>query len=104
MSDSARTAKVKLVTVIVPTERLDSFSHDLTKLGITGYTSIKADGHGHHGPRHDGLLDDANIRFEMLVAPSVAQALLQLVEKTYGDDAVVAFAMNVDVVPYKNFA
>jgi nitrogen regulatory protein PII len=93
-----------LVTVIVPTERLDSFSRDLTKLGIKGYTSINADGRGHHGSRQRGMLIAANIRFEMLVAPNVAEALLQLVEGAYADDAVVAFAVSVDAVPYKNFA
>ncbi|HEY2518096.1 MAG TPA: hypothetical protein VGI39_44810 [Polyangiaceae bacterium] len=103
MVASLRTAKVKLVTVIVPYERVEAFEKDLRHLGIRGYTSMTADGQGHHGPRTSGLFDSANVRFEILARPHDAAGVLGLVDGKYADEAVVAYATDVEAVPATRF-
>jgi hypothetical protein len=103
MSTATRTAKVKLVTIVLPSELAESFIHALRDLGVNGYTAVKAEGGGHHGRRVTGFVESANVRVEVLASPAVAKAIFAFVEKRYREDAVIAFVADVEAIPHDKF-
>ena len=103
MSPTAKTASVKLVTIISPSEFAESLAKELLSLGVTGYTWTTAEGRGIHGPRHRGIVE-ANVRLEVVTQPALARKILDLVATTHADDAMLAYAMDVEAVPQKRFA
>lgn len=104
MSESFKTAKVKLVTIVLPSELSESFIAELRHLGVHGYTSMKADGGGHHGHRVTGFVESANVRIEVLASAEAAKAVFAFVHKRYSQDAVIAFAADVEAYPHDSFA
>ena len=103
MSTATRTAKVKLVTIVLPSELTESFIHELRSLGVNGYTAVKAEGGGHHGRRVTGFVESANVRVEVLADAAVTKAIFAFVEKRYRGDAVIAFAADVEAIPHDKF-
>jgi hypothetical protein len=104
MSNGLETVQVKLVTIIASFEFGDRIAANLRSLGVGGYTSTKADGWGSHGVREYGAIDGANVRFESLARPELARKILQFIEMNFADQAIVAFAQDVEVVPNRHFA
>jgi hypothetical protein len=103
MPEPFETAKVKLVTIIAPYSLGDHIAGDLRTMGVGGFTTMKADGWGSHGPRHFGLVDGANVRFETLVSAELAQQILERVVGAFSDDAVVVFTQDVEAGPRNRF-
>jgi hypothetical protein len=103
MSEPFETAKVKLVTIIAPYSLGDHIAGDLKTMGVGGFTTMKADGWGSHGPRHFGLVDGANVRFETLVSAELAREILERVLRECAHDAVVAFMQDVEAGPRSRF-
>jgi nitrogen regulatory protein P-II 2 len=104
MSTPKKAAKVTLVTVIAGFELRERVMRDLTSLGVTGCTLVRADGHGLHGTRKYGVLDGANVQIETLVSAEVAEKILDLVETGYTGEAILAFAHEVRAVAFERFA
>ena len=103
MSKSLETAKVKLVTIVAPGELRDGLEEHLRSTGATGYTIVRADGRGKHGPREAGFLAFANVRIETLMRAGDAVALLQYIASAYAEEAVMAFVQDVEAVPKAHF-
>jgi len=100
-----KTAKLTLITVVVGFEIGPRLMDDLRALGVGGYTIGKVDGRGHHGARTAGIADASSLRVEMLVAPALAEGILELVATKYADQPVIAYLQdNVRAMPAKNFA
>ena len=103
MNNGTTTARVKIVSIILPFELVESVTGAMAALNVHGYTSTRVDGQGHHGPRTRGLLDAANVRLDIIATPSSAQKLFELVETQYADDGVVVFAVDADAAPLRHF-
>jgi hypothetical protein len=103
MSSPAKTAACKLVIVVAPFELRDHVIGDLKHLGLKGFTTMRVDGGGAHGPRTYGVLDGANVRFEVITSPQLAQQLLAHVAATLADRAVLAYSLDVEAVPFDHF-
>jgi nitrogen regulatory protein PII len=97
------TVKVKLVTLIATSELQERLQGDLRELGASGYTIARVNGRGEHGPRTRGVFDVGNVQIETLVAPEVANKILERVAG-YEELRVVAFACDVEAVPRSRFA
>jgi nitrogen regulatory protein PII len=104
MSTPVKAAKVTLVTVITGFEMKERVVSDLTRLGVTGCTIVRADGHGLHGTRKFGLLDGANVQIETLVDAQLAKKILELIETDYTGEPILAFAHEVQAVAFERFA
>ena len=101
MTDRFETVQLKLVT-IAPFGLADSIAKELRALGATGYTKAKADGWGVHGSREYGLVDSANIRFDVLADAEIARKILHGVPHKFAADAIVAFAHDVEAAPRRH--
>lgn len=104
MTAQFETASIKLVTIVAPFGFSERIAKELRALGATGYTKSKADGWGVHGSREYGLIDSANIRFEVLAGPDIATKILRSVSQKFEDEAIVAFSQDVEAVPHRHFA
>ncbi|HXX68582.1 MAG TPA: hypothetical protein VEK07_15445 [Polyangiaceae bacterium] len=76
---------------------------DIKDLGVKGYTLGKVNGHGVHGRRSAGIADASSSRFEMLVSPAIAQAILQRIAESYRDQPVIAYLHEVEAIPADRF-
>jgi hypothetical protein len=103
MPTPTKTAKVTLVTVIAGFEMKERISKDLTSLGVSGCTIVRADGHGLHGTRKFGLLDGANVQIEVLVPAKVGAKILDLIATSYAGEAVLAYSHEVEAVAAERF-
>ena len=101
--EKLETAKLKLVTIIAPYGLGDIVAKELRALGVPGYTRTAADGWGRHGVRHAGIVENANVRVELLLNAQLAEDVLRRVVDGFGDDAVVAFVRDVEAVPRNHF-
>jgi hypothetical protein len=98
MAPSA-TSKATLVTIVCATELEDRLAEGFGKLGfVTGYTTTSAGGRGLHGPRQRGFFDGGNLRIEILVTPAHAETMMEFLTAEFGDDALMAFAHDVDAL------
>jgi nitrogen regulatory protein PII len=97
------TAKMRVVTIIATAELLERLERDVRLVGARGMTIAHVDGHGAHGAHRASLLDRGNVRIESIVAPKVADKLLERVVTHYEGQEIVAFAYDVDAVPKGRF-
>ncbi len=97
-------AKVTLVTVVAAFELEPRLSNDLRAIGVTAYSVGKVDGRGVHGLRTAGLVDASSLRLEMLVAPELAERILELIAGQYAGQPIIAYVHDVLAMPAKNFA
>jgi nitrogen regulatory protein PII len=94
-----QTAKLTLVTMVVPTELVDEIEACLKGLGAHGYTVVQAEGRGLHGARRRGfLVDIGNVRIETLLNQGEAEKLLGQLARDYAA-RVVAFSQEVQALP-----
>jgi hypothetical protein len=103
MTHQLDTAKVKLVTIIAPFELSERIAKDVRELGASGYTIARVNGWGKAGPRRYGIVDGANVCFEVIANAELAHKVLEYVIAKLSDDAVVAFVRDVEAVPSKHF-
>jgi nitrogen regulatory protein P-II 2 len=93
------TAKVRLVTLIAAFELEERLVKDLRALGVKGYMVGKVNGRGVHGTRMAGLSDAPDLRLEMLVAPALAEKILERVARRYVDQPIMGYVHDVQAVP-----
>jgi len=55
-------------------------------------------GHGVHGHRPSGLLDQGNVRVETVVDDEVAQTILRHLAATYPSFGLIAYAHDVEAL------
>jgi nitrogen regulatory protein PII len=101
MSADFNTAKVKLVTIIAGSELQERLEADLKEIGIKGFSLMRVDGYGVHGPRRHGLLGSGNVRFETLVQPDMGAKLMEHLTLRYKGWGLVAFMQEVETVPHE---
>ncbi|MEO0374692.1 MAG: hypothetical protein AAF329_08725 [Cyanobacteria bacterium P01_A01_bin.17] len=96
---SSSLAKGTLVTMIGEAVLQDRLIHLLTKLGVSGYTIIPAQGAGSHGRRMSDIAGyNTNIEVKTLVTSELSDQLfdsLKPFQKTY---ALIAFRQTVEGV------
>jgi hypothetical protein len=97
-------AKVKLVVVTGPFELSEHLAKDFKVLGARGFTTMTVNGSGAHGARKYGILDGANVRFEIVATPALAKKVLDHVTTAFEGQAVVAYALDCEAVPGDHFA
>jgi hypothetical protein len=96
-------AKVTLVTVVAAFELEPRLASDLKAIGVTAYSIGKVDGLGLHGLRTAGLVDASSLRLEMLVAPTLAERILEIIANKYAGQPIIAYLHEVDAMPAENF-
>lgn len=95
---------LKLVTIIAEAVLEDRLVRDLGALGARGWTTSHVRGEGSRGTRTSGL-EGGNVRIETLVAPEVADRILDhLADHYFAHFALVAFTETVEVVRGDKYA
>jgi len=103
MTSPVKTAQAKLVVVIGPFEFADHLPADFKKLGVHGFSMMRVDGVGAHGPRKYGVFDGANIRFDIVGTAELAQHILHHIVTSFDGRGIVAYAHDVEAVPFDHF-
>ena len=94
----ARRTQLRLVTIVAEAVLEERLLRDLGQLGARGWTTSHVRGKGSRGTRTSGL-EGGNVRIETLVAPDVAERVLDhLAEHYFRNFALIAYAQTVDVV------
>lgn len=95
MSNSV--AKGVLVTIIGEAFLQDRLIQLLTKLGVSGYTIIPAQGAGSHGRRMGDMAGyNTNIEIKTIVTSKASEQLLEDLEPLRSNHALIAFRQTVD--------
>nr|RNJ64935.1 MAG: hypothetical protein EDM05_33885 [Leptolyngbya sp. IPPAS B-1204] len=86
-----------LVTIIGEAVLQDRLIHLLTKLGVSGYTIIPAQGAGSHGRRMGDMAGyNTNIELKTIVAPETSDQLLEDLKPLQSNHALIAFRQAVE--------
>jgi nitrogen regulatory protein P-II 2 len=93
----AELTTLKLVTIIVESVLEERVLRDLRRCGARGYTITPVRGEGTRG-RHTDDWVGRHQRIETLVAPAVAEKILEQVGTYFRDFALVAYAVDAQVV------
>jgi hypothetical protein len=94
----------KLVTLIVIYQAQTVVQAHLRALGITGYSESSVDGHGETGDRRAGLIDAANIEYKIVTSASLAEKVLEWVERDLArHHPCVAYVVDVVAAPSSRF-
>lgn len=92
------TTTLKLVTIIAEAVLEDRLLRELRSLGARGYTIGEVRGEGTRGI-HASEWEGPSLRIETLVSPEVAARILaHLADRYFTDYAVVAYAVDAQVV------
>jgi nitrogen regulatory protein P-II 2 len=92
------TTTLKLVTLVAEPVLESKLVHDLTALGATGWTITEGRGSG-SSQRHATDFPGENIRLETIVAPAVAERIVQHMASHYfADYSLICFVSDVAVV------
>jgi hypothetical protein len=95
MSDSL--VKGMLVTIIGEAVLQDRFIAILTKLRVSGYTIIPAQGAGSHGKRMGDIAGyNTNIEVKTIVNPDLSARLLESLKPLQETYALIAFQQPVE--------
>ena len=104
MPEPTQTAKLKLVIIVGPFELSDQLAADIKRVGASGFTRMRVDGSGAHGPRTYGMVDGANVRIEIVATAALAAKILGHVATTFEGRAVLAYSLDIEAVPVGHFA
>lgn len=86
-----------LVTIICEAVLQDRLVNLLQTLGASGYTIIQAQGAGGHGRRMGDIAGyNTNIEVKTIVAPKLAEQLLEELQEFQANHALIAFQHNVE--------
>ncbi len=99
-----QTSKRTLLT-IVSEATIERFLVDAVKrFGAHGYTIVEARGAGSHGVRTAEEEQDRSIRLEVLCERSVAENILEYIEKNYYRNyAIIGYLSEVEVIRANKF-
>lgn len=93
-----RTHPFKLVTIIAEPVLAPRITHELRRLGATGFTVVEGRGEGSRA-LHAAEIPGINVRIETIVPPDVADAIIAHVAGSYFTDyEVIAYLSDVTVV------
>jgi nitrogen regulatory protein P-II 2 len=93
-----QTVGLKLLTIVAEAVLETQLLEDLRRLGARGYSLGQVQGEGSRGVRASDW-EGRNIKIETIVAPAVADAILEHVAARYFEHyAVIAYMCSVDVV------
>jgi nitrogen regulatory protein P-II 2 len=93
-----KTTPMKLVTIVAEAVLEAQLLEEITAAGSKGYTLDRVRGEGSRGVRASEW-EGKNVQIETLVAPEVAERILEfLAERYFPHYAVVAYVENVEVV------
>ncbi|MBD2258247.1 hypothetical protein [Pseudanabaena sp. FACHB-2040] len=94
---SSSLAKGVLVTIIGEAVLQDRLIHLLTKLDVSGYTIIPAQGAGSHGRRMGDMAGyNTNIEIKTVVTSEISSQLLEELKPLQSTYALIAFRQTVD--------
>jgi len=94
---SSSLAQGVLVTIIAEAVLQDRLIQLLTKLRVSGYTIIPAQGAGSHGTRMGDMAGyNTNIEIKTIVASEVSDQLLEDLKPLQANHALIAFRQTVD--------
>lgn len=94
---SASLAQGVLVTIISEAVLQDGLIRLLSKLGVSGYTIIPAQGGGSHGRRMGDIAGyNTNIELKTIVTPEVSGQLLEDLRQYQATHALIAFRQTVE--------
>lgn len=94
---------VRLVTIIAEPVLKDRLIHEIQALGAQGYTISEVHGEGTRGI-HASQWQGGNIKIDTLVAPEVADRLMEAMADHYFPNyAVIAYVTDVQVVRGEKF-
>jgi hypothetical protein len=86
-----------LVTIISEAVLQDRLIQLLSKLGVSGYTIIPAQGAGSHGRRMGDIAGyNTNIEVKTIVKPETSEQLLVDLQPLQADHALIAFRQKVE--------
>lgn len=86
-----------LVTIIGEAVLQDRLIRLLTKLGVSGYTIIPAQGAGSHGKRMGDMAGyNTNIEIKTIVNSETSEQLLEDLKPFQSTHALIAFRQSVD--------
>lgn len=86
-----------LVTIIGEAVLQDRLIQLLTKLGVSGYTIIPAQGAGSHGKRMGDMAGyNTNIEIKTIVTSAISDQLLENLTPLQSNHALIAFRQTVD--------
>jgi hypothetical protein len=86
-----------LVTIVGEAVLQDRLIHLLTKLGVSGYTIIPAQGAGSHGKRMGDIAGyNTNIEIKTIVDSKTSDRLLEDLKPFKSTHALIAFRQSVD--------
>lgn len=92
------TVSMKLVTVVAERLLRDRLLEELAALGARGFTVTDATGEGSRGVRASDW-EGRNVRVEAIVAPAVAEQIVEHVAERYFEyHAVIVWMQTVEVV------
>ncbi len=103
MDEPKQARRMKLVVVTGPFELSAHLSKDFRDLGAWGFTTMRVDGHGAHGPRKYGVVDGANVRFEIVATPTFASKVLAHLAKAFEGQPVIAYVLDCEAIPPEHF-
>jgi nitrogen regulatory protein P-II 2 len=90
--------RLRLVTIVAERVLRSRLLDEIRALGARGFTVTEATGEGSRGVRASEW-EGANIRVETIVAPAVAERIVERVSQLYFDyHAVIVYVQDVDVV------
>ncbi|MFB2967539.1 DUF3240 family protein [Aerosakkonema sp. BLCC-F183] len=94
---SSPLAKGILVTIIGEAVLQDRLIQLLTKLGVSGYTIVPAQGAGSHGRRMGDMAGyNTNIEIKTIVTSEASDQLLEDLKPLQSKHALIAFRQTVD--------
>ncbi len=94
---SSSLTKGVLVTIIGEAVLQDRLIQLLTKLGVSGYTIIPAQGAGSHGRRMGDMAGyNTNIEIKTIVTSAASDQLLEDLKPLQSSHALIAFRQTVD--------
>ena len=90
---------MRLVTIVCESYAKDAVKKLLATVGAQGFTAFEVEGHGAHGERPADIREYANVQFEVVVQPAVAERLLEhLQSQMFSRYAMIAFEADVRVL------
>jgi nitrogen regulatory protein P-II 2 len=98
------TYPMKRVTVVCEAYARQPVSELMATVGAHGWTVFPVEGRGHQGTRLGDIPESANVQFEVIVQPGVAETLLQrLHAELFPNFAMVAYESDIRVLRRDKF-
>ncbi|MEN9938960.1 MAG: hypothetical protein RLZZ387_5539 [Chloroflexota bacterium] len=99
-----KTVSMRLVTIIAESVLRERMLDEIRRLGAHGYTLSEVRGEGTRGI-HASEWQGGNVKIETLVAPEVAERIVEHMAGSYFQNyAVVVYTTSVEVVRGEKFA